>query len=183
LSQPFSPTHLSGEPAADKCLLEKGENFLAIPTLASQDRIIAKIITSIRKYEEYPSYYKPISPLILRHGRPWYIGERTFAGRRARRKQCYMNSYTLVDRNPGLIYVEGWCWKETSFAHAWCIDAEGQVIDPTLREADGYYGIPFRWEYVQATASRTMVYGVISNSDSDLLTAPAETFIDDIART
>ena len=155
---------------------------MAVPTLASQDQVIGKIIASIRKYEEYPSYYKPISPLILRCGRPWYIGERTFAGRRARRKQCYMNSYSLVDRNPEMIYVEGWCSNEIIFPHAWCIDAEGQVIDPTLREADGYYGIPFQWKYVQATASRTMVYGIISNTDSDLLTAPAETFIHDIAR-
>ena len=121
---------------------------------------------------------------MLRHGRAWYIGERTFAGRRARRKQCYMNSYTFADENPGMIYVEGWCWREYlfEFEHAWCIDPNGQVIDRTLREADGYYGIPFRWEYVRATVSSTKEYGIISHANSDLLTAPAETFIHDIAR-
>jgi hypothetical protein len=159
---------------------------LAVPSRELQDLAIANIITWLRKYHDRPvepmNYYTAVPSLILRHGRAWYIGERTFAGRRATRKQCYMNSYALADRNPGMIYVEGWCWKENFFAHAWCIDPDGQVIDPTLREADGYYGIPFRWEYVQATASNTKMYGIISNANSDLLTAPAETFIHDVAR-
>ena len=158
---------------------------MAVPTLELQDRAIAKIITWLREsHDRYEpmSYCKAVYSLMLRHGRAWYIGERTFAGRRARSKQCYMNSYTLADEKPGMIYVEGWCWIEYLFEHAWCIDPDGQVIDPTLREADGYYGIPFRWEYVRATASSTKEYGIISHANSDLLTAPAETFIHDIAR-
>ena len=160
---------------------------MAVPTLEQQDRAINNIIAWLRTYHDRPilpmNYYRAVPSLILEHGRAWYIGERTFAGRRATRKQCYMNSYAFADRNPRMIYVEGWCWKENNyFEHAWCIDPDGQVIDPTLREANGYYGIPFRWEYVLATAIKTEVYGIISNSDSGLLTAPAETFIHDIAR-
>ena len=158
---------------------------MAVPTLELQDRAIAKIITWLREsHDRYEpmSYCKAVYSLMLRHGRAWYIGERTFAGRRARHKLCYMNSYKLALEDPGMIYVEGWCWREYSFEHAWCIDPNGQVIDPTLREADGYYGIPFRWEYVRATALSTKVYGIISHANSDLLTAPAETFIHDIAR-
>jgi hypothetical protein len=94
-----------------------------------------------------------------------------------------MNAYTLADNNRRMTYVEGWCQgKGFPFEHAWCIDPDGQVIDPTLREADGYFGIPFRWEYVRRTASRTRIYGVIRYDNSDLLTVPVEEFLYDPVR-
>ncbi len=64
---------------------------------------------------------------------------------------------------------------------AWCVDPGGQVIDPTLRKAEGYFGIPFRWDYVRDTASKTGFFGVIDPISSELLTAPVETFLHDLA--
>ena len=155
------------------------EEFLI--DIKAQDQAIAEMVAFFRR--RYRVIAMPIYGLILAHGRPCYMGERTFAGRRATRKQCYENAYNLADSNPSLTYVEGWCRTGMFIEHAWCIDPDRQVIDPTLREAAGYFGIPFRWEYVRATASRTKVYGVIhANYDyghSDLLTAPVETFLYD----
>jgi hypothetical protein len=51
------------------------------------------------------------------------------------------------------------------------------VIDPTLREAHAFFGIPFRWDYVRATASRRKVYGVIDFLNPEFLTDPVETFL------
>lgn len=158
-----------------------------IPTTDLQDQSIAGIVHWLRKYhdefDEPMSSCKAVHSLLLKHGRAWYIGKGTFTGRRASRKQCYMNAYALADNNQNLIYTEGWCWSRFYLAHAWCIDQDGQVIDPTLREATGYYGIPFKWDFVRATASRTKVYGIISESNIDLLESPAETFIHEIAYT
>ena len=66
------------------------------------------------------------------------------------------------------------------FGHAWCIDRDGQVVDPTLREAAGYFGIPLRWRYVQDAALKNRVYCVFPNSD--LRTVAVEAFLHDIAR-
>jgi hypothetical protein len=99
------------------------------PTQQSQDQAIASIIDYLRKYhdlfDEPESYGQKVHSLLLKHGRPWYIDEHTFAGRRATRKQCYLNSYALVDRDPRLIYAEGWCRTDIIFQHAWCIAPEG----------------------------------------------------------
>jgi hypothetical protein len=164
----------------------KGTIARPVIDIKSQDEAIAKIVAYLRRcydpVEMRQDYSKAVCSLMLKHGKPWYIGERTFAGRRARAKQCYMNAYALADSNPRMTYVEGWCCIGCFFEHAWCIDPDGQVIDPTLREADGYFGIPFRWEYVRRTASRTRMYGVIRYENSDLLTAPVEEFLYDPAR-
>ena len=98
---------------------QKNENpspaILVVPTRESQDQAVRVIIAYAHKDLDWDNEFglnnKPFHPLILKHGKPWYIGERTFAGRRAKRKQCYMNSYLLVQNNPSLTYVEGWCWS------------------------------------------------------------------------
>lgn len=159
--------------------------ILVVPTRESQDQAIRAIIGHAHKDLDWDNKFglnnKPFHPLILKHGKPWYIGERTFAGRRAKRKECYMNSYMLVEDYPRLTYVEGWCWSGFLVPHAWCIDPGGQVIDPTLRQAEGYFGIPFRWDYVRETASKTGFFGVIDPINSGLLTSPVETFLHDLA--
>lgn len=168
---------------------QKKENpnpeILVVPTREAQNRAIRLIARYAHKDLEWDNEFrlncKPFHPLILKHGKPWYIGEHTFSGRRASRKQCYMNSFLLVQDNPSLTYVEGWCWSGFLVPHAWCIDPDGQVIDPTLRETEGYFGIPFRWDYVRNTGLKTGFYGVIDPINSELLTAPVETFLHDLA--
>ena len=156
-----------------------------VPTPQSQDKAIASVIHHLhqsRDWREGPTdCQRAIYSLMLKYGRTWYIGTRTFAGRRAARKQCYMNAYTLTAKDPHMVYVEGWCMAGGyPFGHAWCIDRDGQVVDPTLREAAGYFGIPLRWRYVQDAALKNRVYGVFPNSD--LRTVAVEAFLHDIAR-
>jgi len=161
---------------------------LQVPTRVLQDRAIAGIVNFLRTYhdpiDERRDKSEAIHSLMLKHGRAWYIGERTFAGRRAGRKHCYRNAYALADRDPRMTYVEDWCHtgKFSFCEHAWCIDPAGQVIDPTLHEAAGYFGIPLRMKFVRSTISKTNVYGVLGCDNSDLLTALVETFLDDTAR-
>jgi hypothetical protein len=80
-----------------------------------------------------------------------------------------MNATRLVIQCPWLTYVEG---KVTCYGvpidHAWCIDREGIVIDPTARKAeDGfarigeYFGVPFLREYVRRATLLNDCYGLL----------------------
>jgi hypothetical protein len=122
---------------------------------------------------------RPLNDFMLQYGRDYQIGPDTFAGPRGEAKRCYMNATLLVldgelsDR--GLTYVEG---KVATCGividHAWCIDADGVVIDPTL-EADrsdfskvhGYFGVPFRTDYLRKAAFANKFYGLL-----DIMSAP-----------
>ncbi len=164
--------------------------------IAAQDQAIAGIVAHLRtERDRMPmGYIKAVRSLMLTHGRPFYMNERSFVGRRGGKKKCYMNAYTLADPyniedmrkrfhlDPGCnpVYVEGWCYEcHMVIEHAWCLDQNGRVIDPTLREghASGYFGIPFQWDYVWRTASRTEGYGIISYKNPDLPTTPVEQFL------
>jgi len=118
---------------------------------------------------------RPFVRFMLDHGRDYAIGPDTFAGKRGQRRMCYMNASQLaistqLDANP-LTYVEGTitCYG-VPIDHAWCVNADGVVIDPTLRpDKDGggyehignYYGVPFHTDYVRKAALRNKVYGLL----------------------
>jgi len=75
-------------------------------------------------------------------------------------KHCFDNAYRLATRRKGLRYVEGYyATSILPLPHAWCVDADGRVIDPTWRRLDqppydadvpSYFGVVFPLEVVQA---------------------------------
>jgi hypothetical protein len=107
--------------------------------------------------------------LLLKYGRPFYMNDKTFAGKRGQIKGCFMNSFNLVMRNPGLTYVEGKCHIGVlPIDHAWVITKDGRVIDPTLRQREGsrvtphgYFGIPFTTDYIRKVALRSGYFGIL----------------------
>lgn len=62
-----------------------------------------------------------------------------------RAKECFTNAFNLAvhDESSRFTYVEGYAYTPGVMActHAWVIDADGNVIDPTWR--DGGYECPF----------------------------------------
>lgn len=111
---------------------------------------------------------------LLKHGREWTITEDTFKGRRAKKHHCYQNAFTLLFTRPNLTYVEGQVviLGGIPVDHAWTVDQDGNVIDPTLdgKDVDSYFGVPFNEDYVFDTGIKTGVYGIISYTNPDLLT-------------
>ena len=81
---------------------------------------------------------RPMNDFMLEYARDYQIGPDTFAGPRAEPQACYKNATLLAMENEALTYVEG---KVATMGipidHAWCIDADGVVIDPTWSAQDG----------------------------------------------
>ncbi|MEM9944198.1 MAG: hypothetical protein AAF939_21765 [Planctomycetota bacterium] len=73
---------------------------------------------------------------------------------------CFANAYRMLKRHgssKGLIYVEGYAVSSTSgqaHLHAWCVNKERVVFDSTWRNANSYFGIPFKTDYVQEVISQ-----------------------------
>lgn len=114
---------------------------------------------------------RPLNDFMLKHGRDYQIGPGTFAGPRGEPKRCFMNAALLALGDKALTYVEGKIHIcGIPIDHAWCITADGVVVDPTLvasREDDtfarvqGYFGVPFRAEYVRKAAIANGYYGLL----------------------
>lgn len=106
----------------------------------------------------------PIYQFLLKFGRDCPVGPHSFAGRRATPHQCYRNAGLLAYRQPRLTYVEG---KVSTYGvpldHAWCIDPDGVVIDPTLEGGlvREYFGVPFRTDYMWAATTANGYYGLL----------------------
>ena len=93
---------------------------------------------------------------VLEHGRsftpqPYRLADWGFKGVP---KRCFANTYALVKQHPDkLRYVEGYCIPpqfNIAIPHAWAIDSQDRVIDPTLVSGvRDYYGVVFDIGYVK----------------------------------
>lgn len=86
-------------------------------------------------------------------------------------KECFRNSTLAVADNPSrLVYCEGLAWSEgddSPYEHAWVITHDEEVIDPTWHDLlpnrkFGYWGIPFKWDFVRETCLRHKTFGVVN---------------------
>lgn len=111
--------------------------------------------------------------LVLALGRPWAAAPRPPGIRKGRPRQCFRNSFLLAERRPelGLRYCEGYASSDLGIPtlHAWCVDPDDQVVDPTWPEpAEGaYFGLALPLDLVRATVVRTGCWGVLANDYLD----------------
>jgi hypothetical protein len=82
---------------------------------------------------------KSPAALLLQYGAEY--PDRRPAPWRGTPKACYANAQYLVKRRPGWRYVEGFATALVPIEHAWCLNPDGQVIDPTLEQASDYFGV------------------------------------------
>jgi hypothetical protein len=89
--------------------------------------------------------------LVRELGQPWTAARLPAYIERGQPRRCYGNTLALVNRRPGLRYVEGfaipWHVGEAGapMLHAWAVNANGRVYDPTWPEPErsAYWGIAF----------------------------------------
>jgi hypothetical protein len=111
----------------------------------------------------YGAFGKP-AEFLLAHGKHWNERRRnTPHGRHNayfRHNACFRNAFRLARRRKDLRYAEGFAWCVTPHAHAWCIDPQDRVIDPTweyplcpmdceCQKAPDYFGIVLNLDAVR----------------------------------
>ena len=73
---------------------------------------------------------------------------------------CFANSYRLLKRHGkrlGLAYAEGFAVSlivRHAALHAWCVDRDGNVFDPTWNVGAAYLGVALKTEYVMGEIKR-----------------------------
>lgn len=68
---------------------------------------------------------------------------------------CFDNAWQLAVRTPGLRYCEGYAAGMFPVEHAWCIDPEDYVVDPTWAEpGQVYLGVVIERAAVRAVRRR-----------------------------
>jgi hypothetical protein len=117
--------------------------------------------TQIRAFGEHP-----FARFMLDNGKDYAVGPETYAGRRETQGQCYMNATLLALADDDLTYVEGQISMfGISIEHAWCVNADGVVIDPTLKpdkDVGDYFGVPFLTDYVRKACLKNGYYGLLN---------------------
>lgn len=116
--------------------------------------------------------YQTYEGLVLAHGRPFEIPERGLRPDHIRKlpdRLCFTNALRLAVKY-GYTYVEGYASSMIPVLHAWNIDHDGLLIDPTWAEYEDwadrqYYGIPMHTKAVQDTVKRHDGYFSVLGSD------------------
>jgi hypothetical protein len=113
--------------------------------------------------------YSCVADFILSLGRefkaaPWTLKEKYH---KRTPKECYANATHLALVHPEYTYVEGYCFHDDliPIAHAWCVDSQGVVFDPTLKNPEDfvYFGVPFKTDFVVNFIQEKGSYGVIDD--------------------
>ena len=138
--------------------------------ISTMDSVVAylKEITRFKQQREPPRgmMFFCIEDFVLTYGREFPFAVLPAGVRKRRLGRCFSNAWQLVESNPGkYIYVEGFALSIIPMEHAWCIDRQGNIIDPTWHDGRGsqYFGVPFKSDFVRATILERERYGVLTN--------------------
>jgi hypothetical protein len=116
--------------------------------------------------------YTSEADFILKNGRSFESAALPRGVRMGRPRECFRNAATLALRKADIyMYVEGyavnrWIAMHT-VAHAWCINSDNFVVDPTWDEGTEYFGVPFRHGYLRRVLKAKRDYGLIDNPEMD----------------
>jgi hypothetical protein len=98
-------------------------------------------LESLRDKRKAPRNTWIVYDYLLREGR-FYPGRKLPARYKlGGPRYCFANAKRLVRRSKDLVYAEGFALYLSYpdlFHHAWAVSPEGEVLDPTLADADRY---------------------------------------------
>ena len=79
--------------------------------------------------------------------------------------ECYQNAWYLAEER-GWEYVEGYATTTElgiPLMHAWCINEDGDVVDPTWSDGENYVGVVIPTEIARDVMAQTEHYSVLGN--------------------
>lgn len=82
------------------------------------------------------------------------------------KQMCYQNAGMLAAERDDLTYVEGWALGDAFVTeHAWCIDENRNVIDPTWDTPENavYFGVPVDTEFMTMATLKSKLWGLFHN--------------------
>ena len=108
--------------------------------------------------------YRSMGEFVLRNGRNFEPAPLPPDVKRGKMKECYLNAGQLSTRNPDrFIYCEGYALGVIPVMHAWCVDLEGRVVEPTWKDGTEYFGVAIKHGYLIRMMQRTETWGVIDH--------------------
>jgi len=114
--------------------------------------------------------YNGMEDFVLKEGKPFRVNlKKLNRFGTGQMKMCFRNAFELTMKNPDLIYVEGFATCVIPTLHAWVVDQDGVIADPTW-DADegvkqyrpsGYYGVMFSHKQCLEMMVKTGHYGML----------------------
>ncbi len=112
--------------------------------------------------------YFCLMDFILQNGREYKPGTECWG---KGRRECFNHAAKAALRNRDYTYVEGYACMVLPVHHAWLLDKDGNVIEPTwCQMGKSYYGIPFRTDWVRAQRKASSYRSIIDQVDTDFRT-------------
>lgn len=107
-----------------------------------------------------------IEEFVLTNGRAYKAAERPTGIRQGVMRQCFKNATELhLKCSKRYSYCEGYALNIIPVLHAWCVDQDGNVVDPTWPDQQDcqYYGVEIPRQYLVRTMIETEHYGILDN--------------------
>lgn len=127
------------------------------------------VIQHLEAFNKIMQNKHPLFSLLLKLGKHFECADytRPLEMEQQAQNQCFSNCAGFVFYGEGYVYCEGYAViPSVGFPvhHAWLLNAEGKVIDPTWDDLGSeYFGIAFKEEYVRKAAIRSGMYSVLDN--------------------
>lgn len=122
---------------ADPKITTLADDINAMNPVTDRDREVAHYVAAYARATDLKLYR-----VVMEQGRFWTPAPKPDNVKAGTPKQCFDNAYKLASRRSDLRYVEGWALGIIPVHHAWCVDAEGNVIDNTWR-SHGFMGASY----------------------------------------
>lgn len=114
-------------------------------------------------FEKFVGKGDCFSSFVLRHGRTFKGAPLPKKFRKGKIKHCFENATRLAIKHPQLTYCEGYASSIIPVMHAWCVLEDGTVVDNTWMDSEecGYFGIPFKTEFLRRHLLMSGYYGLL----------------------
>lgn len=145
------------------------DNVLRAKDLDELVGFLANVSTSMKsRAAKRPWRYQSVYEFVLKNGKPFLETDNRPVATGIP-KNCFGNACNLATLDKRLYYVEGYaCAFGLPVHHAWCVDRDMRIIEPTWPEyGKAYFGCIFPLDYVSKTILKTETHGVIDKWELD----------------